>query len=134
MKLPKEVTASFNYRKKPLKPYDTYDQKGRKVKIQPKKNSKHGLTHPLENDSTVYYELGDIVKNPTKVTVSTSNNPKAKANQLKGQVLIYEQEDFAKKLDIPGYKDLQGDITEVVILYDKTKKKNYSLTYHVKPK
>jgi hypothetical protein len=132
MDIPREIADNFNYEELPLKSYKVIDARGKKVTIYPKKESKHGLNHPLEKYATVFYNLGDIVKNPTKVEVSTSMNPKARIHRLKGEVLIYSQKDFVTKLAIPGNTDTKGDLTEVVVFYDSEKKENYTLTYHVK--
>lgn len=134
MDIPSESTVNINYQVFKLKPYVAIDLKGKKVRISPKNPAKHKMNHPLETNATVYYNLGNVIGNPSNVQVSKSNNPKALEHGKEGEILIYTQDNFATNLNIPGYSDMKGDVTEVVVLYKNSKKENFTLTYHVKPR
>lgn len=118
----------------PLEQYVAYDVKGEAVTVNPKDPEKHQSSHPIEDSGYLFHNLGYIKANPHQIEPSKSNNPQAAENLKKGDIIVYSRDNFVKELDVPGYIHWQGDKTSVVVLYDKDKQENYTLTYYVSKK
>lgn len=115
---------------KPLVAYETTDCYGNKVIIKHKNPEHHCSSNELEQWAPIFHNLGYIVKHPSRVRPTSSKNPKALKNKKRGKILVFIKDNFISDLDLPGKKEFR-DETHVVVMYDKTKKKNYTLTYSI---
>lgn len=118
----------------PLDQYVVYEVNGKPVTISKKNPSKHESDHPLLESGYFYHNLGAILEEPHNIAISTSNNPEAIAHRKIGQVMIYSRDNFVTELNPPGYINWRGDTTHIVVMFEDTTNKNYTLTYYIEKK
>lgn len=122
------------YKMKELHPYDTEDNEGNKIKVMPKDPANHDSWNQWEAHPTVFYNIGSIIKNPTRMYPSPSNNPRALQHLEDGRVLIYEKDDYMFDIKVPFVTEPIGDVTTVIVKYDDLKNENYTLSYRIDKK
>ncbi|MCL5019777.1 MAG: hypothetical protein M1426_04830 [Patescibacteria group bacterium] len=115
----------------PLESYEVTDIDGKIVTVNTKTIGKHQSNSHFEQWAPVHFNIGWILQNPDKVTISTSNARQAIENRKRGVVKVYKKENFLIGLDLPSVSTSQRDETQVVVLYEEETKKNFTLTYSI---
>src|SRR5258708_1269319 len=78
----------------PLREYPARDSEGREIVIRPKIPEEHESHHPLEQSSTYFYNLRDVIDNPDKIEDSSSQNPHHLKNVESGETKVFIKDNF----------------------------------------
>lgn len=127
------ITTWEDAEEKAIEVYQTVDQHGNSIQINPKNPDNH-TGAILDNEKTLFYNLDLVVNNPHNTTIySGGGSPRTQANAQKGQIVTYSRDNLIKELNIPRWSDNIRDHTvEVVVLYTDNATHNYTLTYGVR--
>jgi hypothetical protein len=108
-----------------------------RVHISPDIKSGHDSQspHPADKHNSVYWAIGEVIKNPTTHFPSASRNQGHLKLMQSGHVEIYEQHDFFETFDIPAYKDQYPHSKMVVPVFypDQPAERCVAKTFYIVP-
>ncbi len=137
-----DISSKYKYKTfeetcdRPIRAYEVTDCEGRKVKITPKNPANHESDSAIEQNPTVFHNLGAILVDLDTVVPSTSRNPVAIKHNETGNVLIYHKKGFVHGLNLPDGRYTGNETMIVIVKYEDKEKvprpKNYTLSYRIK--
>ena len=87
----------------------------------------------MDNESFVYRNAGLAIQNPDRYGPSKSQNPEALEHKKKGQVIVFEKDNYFEILGCEAWIEQYPNHTLLVPTLYSFNGKNYTLTYIFKP-